>query len=289
MGLGVITKLDEDYPFPAENENAPYVLYMRGSREIINRKAFAIIGTRRITSYGRQAAEFFASALTDAGLVLISGASEGVEYVAAKTALEARKDTILCLPNGLNAMSNFQRQLAKDYEHLLIISAVSPDTFQQGFSILNNNRLIAELASGVLIVEAGEKSGSETIVNNALELGKEVFAVPGEIFAPMSKGTNRLIREMKAEFVTSPQDILEKLNSEYRATATINSVERTEQILSEPEKQIIHAITAGSRKLNDIVEFTGMSVIEAGALLPLMELNGYIEKMGTGEYRITAV
>lgn len=280
--IDIITLFDEDFPEELRASNEAYALFYRGNRELLKEKSFAILGTRRITGYGKRAATFFAERLSESGVVLIGSGSDGVEYTALSSATGGK--VVLCFPNGLNRLTNLQLSLIKKSKDVLELSMLAPDSPQMGYNFMQNNKLIARLCCGMLLIEAQEESGSKYTVETGLEFGKEVFALPGDIFSSQSALPNKLIKELKAHSVTEAADIFERLNIKYKGVVGISSDGLAD--LSPEEKRIVESIRAGSNRFNDIVEFTGFQVRTIAALLPMMELSGYITKEGTGEYRM---
>ncbi len=282
-GTEVITEFDEDFPSELSESGEAYALFANGNKSLLKEKSFAVVGTRTISGYGRQAAAFFGSGLSESGVILVGSGSEGAEY----SAISAAKSggIVLCLPNGLGRLTNTQRTLISGCENRLLLSLFAHSTPQMGYNFMINNRLIARLCCGMLLVEAQEGSGAVYTVECGMEFGKEVFALPGEIFSNQSAVPNRLIKELKAGPVTEISDILEKLNVKYKGVVGLSA--KNLDGLSDAEKKIIEAIRAGAKRFNDMVEFTGMSVSEVAALLPIMELMDYVRKDGTGEYRVS--
>ncbi|MEG1923894.1 MAG: DNA-processing protein DprA [Clostridia bacterium] len=275
---------EADYPHSfAYIEDAPYILYYRGNKQFFNKKCFAIIGTRRSTSYGRKAAEWFSSELSSAGLIICGSGTEGIEYIAMKKAADLN-GALIFMPCGLNSMTQAQLLTYNSYSNNnLLASSLPMDAVNQGFNIVQNNRLITGISEGILLVEAGENSGTMTLCNFAAEQGKEIFALPGEIFSFASKGTNALIRDMKAIMVTQPQDIYNSLNIVYKFNKQETS--NTTQSLSEEENAIIDALENGSGHFDDIIERTKMPVSTLNSLLVCMEIMGYIKKLPSNYYK----
>ncbi len=281
-GISILTGFDEEFPAELFESGDAYALYYKGNVGLLGEKLFAVLGTRSATGYGKQAAERIGTELSENGVTLIGSGSEGIEY----TALSGAKEGfVICLPNGLSRLTSVQSRLCGKSEDNLALSVFAPSTPQMGYNFMQNNRIIARLCCGALLIEAQEKSGSVYTAECAMEFGKEVFALPGEIFSPQSEVPNRFIKELKALPVTSTQDILEKLNVTYRGVVGLSA--KSLDGLSDAEKKIIEAVRAGAKRFNDMVDFTKMTVSEVGALLPMMELMGYIVKDGTGEYRVS--
>lgn len=213
-----------DYIFPIENNlyssnlknisDPPYLLFVRGNPSVLNGETLAVVGSRRISPYGRQAVEILICDLVRAGLVIVSGLAIGADACAHQAALDAGGRTLAILASGVDQITpsaNYQlgcRILSSGQG--AILSERPPGWRVQKFSFPLRNRLIAGVSLGVLVVEAAENSGSLHTVASALEQGREVFAVPGPINSPVSQGTNRLIQQ-GAKLVAKASDVLEEL------------------------------------------------------------------------------
>jgi DNA processing protein len=213
LGAAVITEIDDRYPEQLRQlDQPPYVIYGVGRLELMQTPCVAIIGARRHTEYGREVARLFASAMAGAGLTVVSGLARGIDGLAHTAALEAGGGTIAVQGCGSDVVYPrehvaLQRRIA---EEGLLLTEFPPGEPPLANHFPRRNRLIAALAMGVVVVEAGERSGSLITVGQALELGREVFAVPGPITRPPSAGTNALIRA-GATLVRGPFDVLDGL------------------------------------------------------------------------------
>ena len=212
--IKILTWEDADYPDKLMNiDQPPPVIYIRGSIKPEDRWAVAIVGTRRVTSYGRQVTEQVSTYLARNGLTVVSGLARGVDGVAHQTTLANNGRTIAVLGSGIDQIYPPEhRQLAeKIIENGAVISDYHPGTPPDAGNFPPRNRIISGLSLATVVVEAGETSGALITATFAAEQGREVFAVPGPIYAPQSKGTNRLIRE-GAQPLLDPVDIMESLN-----------------------------------------------------------------------------
>lgn len=220
-----------DSEFPAifhEVSPAPNILYVRGNRDLLRSKElFAVVGSRKMTTYGKQCIDEIVPALSDMGMVVISGLAYGVDAYVHKQFLERGGKTIAIIGSGVDVIYPLDhRQLYEDIlsHEGLILSDFPIGVKPQPFHFPLRNRLIAALGKGVLVVEAGEKSGAVITAKLALDLGKEVYAFPGSIFSLQSKGTNALLQKGEAALVTSAADVLTGLGYVSTGEATQTSM-----------------------------------------------------------------
>ncbi len=214
QGIHILTWEDEFYPPRLkEIDQPPPVLYMRGALITEDSWTVAVVGTRRVSAYGRQVADELAMFLANNGVTVVSGLARGVDAIAHQSALKAGGRTIAVLGCGVDRIYPPEHaQLAeKIIANGAILSDYAPGTPPDAANFPPRNRIISGLAMATVVVEAGETSGALITAQFALDQGREVFAVPGNIMAPQSKGTNRLIVE-GAHPMLSAQDLLEALN-----------------------------------------------------------------------------
>lgn len=205
----------EDIAYPQLLKNiyqAPPVLYVKGNLDLCNTAAIAIVGSRKATDYGKRVAKEMAAGIAQHKWTIISGLAKGIDAKAHEGALLVKGKTIAIVAGGVNYI--YPKENQKLYEQILaqggaIISEKGIDDAPEKQDFVRRNRLITGMAQGLLVVEAASKSGTSTTVEFALEQGREVFAVPGNITSLQSKGTNALIRE-GAKCVLQVEDILEE-------------------------------------------------------------------------------
>lgn len=210
--IEIITRYDKDYPEKLKQiYDPPQILYLQGNREILNQNSIAIVGARICSNYGKTITEKFAYELAKKNIVIISGLARGIDSYAHKGTLQAKGKTIGVLGCGLDRTYPVENQNLAT-EILLnkgaIISEYVIGTKPMAINFPRRNRIISGLSDGVLVVEAKQRSGSFITVDFALEQGKEVYAVPGNINSITSEGTNELIKQ-GAKIVTKVQDITE--------------------------------------------------------------------------------
>ena len=224
-GRAIITLADEAYPRALlEIHDPPAVLYAAGRPELLSRAALAIVGSRNASAQGERNAESFARALSDAGFAIVSGLALGIDAAAHRGALAGASSTIAVLGTGIDVV--YPRRNAPLAAEIasrgLLLSEFAPGTAPAAHHFPRRNRLISGLAQGCLVVEAAVASGSLITARAAADQGREVFAVPGSIHSPLSKGCHALIKS-GAKLVESADDILAELSgfrpSGYASTA----------------------------------------------------------------------
>jgi DNA processing protein len=283
QGIEVLTWEDEAYPTRLRDvDNAPPVLYLRGTITPDDDWAVAIVGTRRATSYGRQVTEGIARELAHNGVTVVSGMARGIDGVAHRAALDAGGRTLAVLGSGVDRIYPPEhRRLAEEIvAQGALVSDYPPGTPPEGRNFPPRNRIIAGLSLATVVVEAGRRSGALITSDFALEQGREVFAVPGNVMAPQSRGPNRLIQQ-GAHPLLDPKEILETLElsmlTEQRQARTV--------LPSNPsEAQIFDVLGYESLHVDEIQVQTGMPIEEVTATLAMMELKGMVRKIGGMRY-----
>lgn len=275
---------DPDYPRALlELGHAPPVLYFVGRRELLNRPALAIVGSRNATPQGLDNARAFARALSDAGLTIISGLALGIDAAAHEGALDGSGSTLAVVGTGLDRVYPARhRELA----HSLaarggLLSEFPPGTPARASNFPRRNRLISGLARGVLVVEAALSSGSLITARYAGEQGREVFAIPGSIHSPLARGCHKLIRE-GAKLVETAQDVLAELGLASR-TATV--VQTTAVDEEGPRAALLAALAADPADLDGLAARTGLSTQALCANLMALELDGKVAALPGGRWQ----
>jgi len=273
LGARIVTMLDEEYPGPLKTiHDPPLALYVRGTLELKDKHAIAVVGTRRASHYARAAAERLAAQLTRAGFVVISGLARGVDTAAHQGALKAGGRTLAVLGSALDRLyppenAGLAEKAAADGA---VLSEFRFGTEPGKTTFPMRNRIVSGLSMGVLVVEAGLKSGAMITARSALEQGRAVFAVPGRIDSPGSKGTHQLIRD-GARLVEGIDDITAEFEFLLPATGA-RAAERPapSPALSEQEARLVDTleqegemdVDALSRRLG--VPAAGMSALLLG-------------------------
>lgn len=282
-GIEVITWEDPNYPERLkEIDGSPPVLYLRGELKSEDEWAVAIVGTRRVTSYGRQVTENIAGTLAHSGVTVVSGLARGVDAIAHQAALEAGGRTLAVLGCGVDRIYPPEHRRLGEQINLsgALISDYPLGTPPEGQNFPPRNRIIAGLSMAVVVVEAGQRSGALITANFAGEQGRDVFAVPGNVYAPQSKGTNRLIQQ-GAHPLLSPKDVLDALDltmvTEHRAARAALPANAT-------EAQLFGLLGQESLHVDEIRAHADLPIEEVTATLALMELKGMVRQLGGMRY-----
>ncbi len=281
-GITAVARISQQYPKQLLDVfGPPLVLYCKGRLELLaHDKIIAVIGTREPTPYGRDVAGKIARALAQNGVLVISGMAKGIDVCAHLGALEGKGDTIAVLGNGADVP--YPADKAYVYEQIcrdgLIVSEYIPGTQPSPGNFPARNRIISGMARGVVVVEAGEKSGTNITVNYALEQGKDVFAVPGTITSRTSVSTNALIKS-GCEVVISEEDVLEYYGWGGRAPRKHVSVKEKAAPpvqLNFQERMLADALEAGEKSFDELYELTQFSMPDLFTLLAELEMKGVI-------------
>jgi DNA processing protein len=283
QGITCLTWDDEVYPRHLKNiDQPPPVIYVRGELLPEDDWAVAIVGTRKVTSYGRQVTEEIAGFLAQNRVTVVSGLARGVDGIAHQSALKAGGRTIAVLGSGVDRIYPPEnRRLADEMNtHGALVSDYPPGTAPDGTNFPPRNRIISGLSLAVVIVEAGVTSGALITATFAAEQGRDVFAVPGTIHAPQSKGTNRLIRD-GAQPLLDPQEILEVLNlTQVTEKQAARRVLPTDPI----EMRLFSALGPEPLHVDEIRAQTNLPIEQVSAALAMMELKGLVRQVGGMNY-----
>ncbi|RLD02250.1 MAG: DNA-protecting protein DprA [Chloroflexi bacterium] len=274
---------DADYPARLrEIAQPPPILYLKG--EILEEDAWAvaIVGTRRVTAYGRQVTEEIATYLAQKGITIVSGLARGVDGIAHQAALKAGGRTLAVLGSGVNRIyppehRNLAASLSKSGA---VLSDYAPDTPPEGSNFPKRNRIISGLSIATIVIEAGRTSGALITANFALEQGREIFALPGNIYAPQSMGPNKLIQD-GAHPLLNPREILEILD-----LTRITQHKNAQQTLptDATELQVLSALSHEPSHVDEIRANTGLAVEKVSSTLVMMELKGMVRHVGNMNY-----
>ena len=282
-GVEPLTWDDPEYPASLRMvDGAPPVLYVRGRMTSQDEWAVAIVGTRRATTYGREVAQVLASELARAGVTVVSGMALGIDTVAHRAAMDAGGRTIAVLGSGVDQLYPPQnRGLALSIvQQGALISEYALGTRPDANNFPPRNRIISGLSRGIIVVEAGERSGALITAQFAAEQGKELFAVPGSILSPGSTGCNLLIQQ-GATPLLSVNDVLEQLD----LARAVDQREVRATVPADPlESKILEALALQPCHVDEIVRSTGMPSAQVTSLLALMELKGMVRQVGSMTY-----
>ncbi|MFA5809463.1 MAG: DNA-processing protein DprA [Thermoleophilia bacterium] len=278
----LVTLGEEGYPpCLAEIHDPPLAIFFKGSTdrldEFMRQPRLAIVGARRASLYGIDAATALAGGLSRHGVCVISGMAFGIDSAAHRGALESRGGTIAVLGCGPDVVYPVTNRLlyASLLESGLVISEYPPGTRPRPWRFPARNRIISGLSRGVVVVEAKEKSGALITADFALDQGRDVFAVPGSIFSDLSIGPNRLVRG-GATIVTGAGDILEEYGMELESTQE-KSVRETPQDLEENEKLVLKATSERPRHQDELAARSGVDGASTAAALVSLEIRGLLK------------
>ncbi len=282
-GIRVLIVEDEEYPLRLkEVDQPPPVLYVRGEVKMEDALAVAIVGTRKVTAYGRQVTEELATCLAQNGVTVVSGLARGVDGVAHQAALKAGGRTIGVLGSGVDQIYppehlNLARQMTGAGA---VISDYAPGTPPEAVNFPPRNRIISGLSLAVVVIEAGESSGALITATFAAEQGRDVLAVPGGIYNPLSKGTNRLISQ-GARPLLAVDEVLDILNVARQS----QQVEARQLLPADPtEAQLLQIVEMEPIHIDEICEQSGLPVETVSATLTMMELKGLVRQEGSMNY-----
>lgn len=294
-GVKVLPYDDANFPSQlAGDEHAPAILYVRGSIDALARPGVGIVGSRKCSAYGLDQASRFAASLADAGWSIVSGGARGIDTAAHHAALRVNGSTVAILGCGLAHC--YPSENAELFDRIVdsggaVISELPMACAPDAKNFPARNRIIAGLATGVIVVEADQRSGALITARQAGEMGKEVMAIPGRIDVSTSKGCHDLIRD-GVQLITSPQDVLDTLEpirdrvvSEHLFTLpgseTPASVEGTDddRIPNSMEDAILQALGA-PMTLDQLCERVGLPPEQVRATVTLLEIRRRIRREG---------
>lgn len=286
-GAAALTLDDPDYPaLLRELPDAPPVLYVKGTLVEADRWAVAFVGTRRATVYGRDITYQLVTPLIHAGITIISGLALGIDAAAHKAALESGGRTIAVLGCGIDVVYPPEhRRLAEAItRNGALVTEFPPGTEPEAKHFPVRNRLISGLSLGVTVVEAPASSGALLTADAAAEQGRDVFAVPGNVTAKSSTGTNRLIQS-GAKLVMSAEDILDELNLT-RDTVAVQSQVR--EVAPDDPQEAALAGCLGDQPvhIDELCQRTEMPITQVSSLLSLMELKGIVRRLDGMHYTL---
>lgn len=283
-GHHLLTLADPDYPaLLLEIPDPPVLLFTRGNAALLQRPGIAIVGSRNATAQGRANAEQFAHALSDAGLTVISGLALGIDAAAHLGALQGRASTIGILGTGIDRVyparnRELHERIAREG---LLLSEFPLGTPPTAYNFPRRNRLISGLSRGVLVVEAALASGSLITARQAGEQGRDIFAIPGSIHSPLSRGCHALLKQ-GAKLVESAQDILEELNTFSLAkTPAASSGEAS----ARSESVLLQHIGYDPCSIDVLCERSGLTPESVSAMLLQLELEGCVERLPGSRYQ----
>ena len=315
LGLRILTMQDADYPVRLRNiYEPPCLLYVRGRLPTIDEEAaVAMVGTRGATPYGIETAETMAYELAKQGALIVSGAASGIDTAAHHGALRAGAKTVAVLGCGIDVI--YPEQNRRLYQDIAasgaLVSEYAPGTPAIGSHFPVRNRIISGLCLATVVVEAPERSGALITAHTALEQGRDVFAVPGAINAPNSRGCNRLIADGEAALLADSSDILREYEARYPHKLRSGRVElprtlgyqarrekearaekkREEQLpaldlrpgrteLTDDQIAIVRKLKEGEMQVDDLIEAVGLPTRRVLSALTVLEIEGHVAQSG---------
>ena len=282
-GVRVVTWSSPDYPDRLRHiYHPPPVLYLRGSLAPADEWAMAVVGTRRATVYGKEATRHIAGELARTGVTVVSGLAKGIDTAAHRAALKAGGRTIAVLGCGVDVIYPAENRnlMQRIVEQGAVISEYALGTPPERSNFPPRNRIISGLSLGVVVVEAAQRSGALITADFAAEQGREVFAVPGNMFNRTSKGCNRLIQQ-GAKLLLDVDDILEELN----LTMVAQQLELKAIVPeNETESRLLSFLSSDPLHIDEIVRHSALPISEISSTLALMELKGMVRQVGGMNY-----
>ncbi len=277
-----VSYLDDAYPENLRNlYDPPIGLFARGSLSSLEGDCIGIVGTRHPTRYGSKVAEEFAREFALAHVTVISGFARGVDSIAHKACVALGAPTVAVWGSGLDVCYPAEHRGLADSIVLnggLILSEYPFGTPPLQYHFPERNRLISGLSRAVFLAEAAAKSGSLITMKLAVEQGRDIFAVPGNIYAAECEGNNKLLMEMPHAFVLSPEGVLDALHIS-RETSEKEPVE-----LSIIENMIVEELKSGEKHFEELLAATDLTVGELTNALFGLEMNGIVEEIGSNYY-----
>lgn len=297
--ISFLILVDKAYPkLLLQIKNPPFVLYAKGSINILTGPAapiISVVGTRKISQYGREVTELLTAELVSAGFTIVSGLAIGVDAVAHQSSLESKGKTIAVLGCGVDCCTPAENQSL--YISIITSGGCIVSELPLGHpptkgSFPSRNRIIAGLSLGVLVTEGAEDSGSLITADYALKFNRKVFAVPGPITSSLSKGPYGLIRK-GAKLVTKTEDILNELKIHKQSLSSIKSKikitgQKSKLEGTKDEILILKILENEALHFDEIARKTGFESAKLGSILSLMEMKGMIKSLENGLFAIVS-
>ncbi|MBE9536039.1 MAG: DNA-protecting protein DprA [Proteobacteria bacterium] len=278
LGIDIVSREDSRYPRNLLNiPSPPPLLYIKGEFAAEDELALAIVGSRSASRYGIEAARKFSERLVKGGVTIISGMARGVDTIAHLAALEGEGRTIAVLGCGLDVI--YPPENRKLFERIAqkgaIISEFPLGTVPDAVNFPRRNRIISGLSLGVIVVEASLKSGSLITARYAIEQGRDVYAIPGNINSSGSKGTNRLIKD-GAKLVDAPEEVLADILPQYMPSAPERAKKERQFEMSDEERQLFDIIDGEPLHIDDLAGKSGLDMAQLSSSLLSLELMGAV-------------
>lgn len=284
LGVGLITILDDDYPSQLKDlYDPPLTLYYKGDKSWLhNENLLAVVGSRRVSTYGKNVMQNFVPVFIKSGLIIVSGLARGVDSIGHKISVENGMPTIAVVANGLDICypSENAQLMESIVKNGVVISEYPLKSRPVNYRFPERNRIISGLSKAVFIPEAGDKSGSLITADDAVEQGRELFVVPGSIFSQLSIGCNKKIKELQATIAITPEDVTDALG--YKAKRE----EKQAVQLDFEQQAIVNIMKDGRIHLYELMEKSGMNIAVISSILTRLEIMGVIRKSQGNYYEI---
>lgn len=290
-GVSLIRFTDKNYPARLRTiADPPPFLYVKGELRTADDRAVAIVGSRSASDYGRRVARDLARGLASRGFTVVSGMARGIDGMAHEATLNAQGRTIAVLGSGVDRAypPEHEQLYQRISENGAVISELPIGTRPLAFNFPARNRLISGLSLGVVVVEATEKSGSLITASLALEQGREVFAVPGEVGASRSRGAHQLIRQ-GAKLVETVNDIIEEIAPQLsKRDGAGETTERRElpAQAADDVRKIFALLQEHALHIDEVIEASGLSPSKVSEILLNLELQGFLQQLPGNRYAV---
>ncbi|MEO0896752.1 MAG: DNA-processing protein DprA [Bacteroidota bacterium] len=265
-GIEILSYLDPDFPqLLSFIHDAPLILFKKGPLNLNAQPALAIVGTRRVSPYGRELAEIFAQKFAQQDINVVSGLAYGVDIVSHKAVLKAGGRTTAVLAHGLDTLypSNHRKKAKEIEETGALLTEYLTGAKPDAPHFPARNRIISGISRAVVVIEAGEKGGALITARYAFDQNREVFAIPGRVGDEFSKGCNKLIRQDVAKLVDRPEQVLEELDIQWEHHQQHPQLQLGLQLdtthYSAPELKVLNALADGALHVDKISEMTGIT------------------------------
>lgn len=285
-----IARAAPEYPASLRDlPGAPDVLYVRGDPSVLQMPCLSVVGARRFTPYGRAIAEMAGRIAAESGIALVSGGARGCDQAAGRAALDAGGAHVMVLGTGADVL---YPSSSRDIERRIVegrgcIVSIEPwGTGVQRWAFPKRNRIIAALSSALLVAEAGMPSGTFSTAETAAELGREVFAVPGSMFAPECRGSNYLIAN-GATCIPDEEGLEMAISRVYGTLRYGRGAACGLHGLSDDEERIVRALCADPMRMDDIAGALGLQPLACLQLVGALEARGVLESLLDGRYALT--
>lgn len=290
-GISLVRYIDTEYPVRLRAiADPPPLLYVKGAFAASDERAMAVVGSRSASEYGRRVARDLSRGLASYGFTVVSGLARGIDAMAHETALSSGGRTVAVLGSGVERAypPEHDRLYQRIAEQGAVISEFPMGTKPLAFNFPARNRLISGLSLGVVVVEATEKSGSLITASLAIDQGREVFAVPGEVGSSRSRGAHRLIRQ-GAKLVETVDDIIEEIAPQlarHKGIAVNHEARQLPQNSSGAVQRVFAMLQERSLQVDEIIEHSGLVPAEVLGILLDLELQGYLRQLPGKVYTV---